>query len=156
MTAEVEFRQATEADASAISHLIYDTARLFITGQFSEQAKQIFYHSVTAISIRNAIKTNVCYHVAEHNGALIGVIGIRDHTHLYHLFVEGSAQKQGIGQRLWQVALANNLSGASVTQITVNSADSALPFYRKLGFEACGQTFEKMGIVATPMRYVIK
>jgi predicted GNAT family N-acyltransferase len=82
---------------------------------------------------------------------LAGVVGIRDHTHLYHLFVDKSAHEQGLGKQLWQVARDHCLALKGDTKFTVNSSNHALAFYQKLGFKATGPAFSKMGIVSTPM-----
>jgi hypothetical protein len=37
------------------------------------------------------------YHVAERAGALVGVVGIRNPSHLYHLLVDDRYQRQGFG-----------------------------------------------------------
>lgn len=64
---------------------------------------------MTPDSIERYMQTGYRYHVAEMDAKLVGVIGIRDNVHLYHLFVAERYQRQGLAKKLWQFAMEVSL-----------------------------------------------
>ena len=63
------------------------------------------------------------YHVAETvGGEIVGVVALRNHAHLYHLFVAEDFQRHGIGRSLWKAAMAEALAHGNSGEFTVNSS----------------------------------
>ena len=91
------------------------------------------------------------YHVAEVDGQLVGVVGVRNNAHLFHLFVAELYQRQGIASNLWNVAMQACLDAGNPGKFTVNSSRYALGVYEKLGFVACSSPQEVNGIIFYPM-----
>ena len=84
---------------------------------------------------------------------LIGVIALRDNTHISLLFVESTRHKQGIGKTLmaWAFTQARAACPETDFTMTVNSSPYARYFYEKMGFEASGGEQVKDGIRFIPM-----
>jgi GNAT superfamily N-acetyltransferase len=83
---------------------------------------------------------------------LIGVIATRDEgRHIALFFVDGEYHRSGIGRRLWQAVLEDNISEA----ITVNSSIYAKEVYEHLGFEQTDTVRESDGIKYVPMKYIV-
>ncbi len=93
-----------------------------------------------------AAYANYVYEVA---GKLVGYIASKDGCHLYHLFVAGEYQQQGIARRLWQYVLDRS----PCTSFTVRSSLNAVPVYRRFGFKNSGPVGEREGILFQPMEY---
>ena len=85
------------------------------------------------------------------DGQIVGVISLRDNTHISLLFVAKNHHRQGIAKDLLQVALADVRARPNNGQITVNSSPYAVEAYEHLGFVRTGDQQEKDGIVFTPM-----
>ncbi|MBI3524376.1 MAG: GNAT family N-acetyltransferase [Betaproteobacteria bacterium] len=83
---------------------------------------------------------------------LVGVVALRDRTHLFHLFIERSFQRRGIGRALWLAALTTVDPERTIGVFTVNSSLVALPVYEKFGFEPAGPKIEANGISFIPMQ----
>ncbi|MCW8999057.1 MAG: GNAT family N-acetyltransferase, partial [Kangiellaceae bacterium] len=80
---------------------------------------------------------------------IIGVLGMKNPTHIFHFFVRESYHGQGIGRLLWQ----HLLDLSDEREFTVNASRYAQNIYKKLGFSSNGKLFEKNGISCFPMIY---
>ena len=92
------------------------------------------------------------YTVAEDDGDILGFIGIRDRSHLFHLFVSKDHQGKGISRRLWNNALRVASEQSDALAFTVNSSLNAVPVYRRFGFAETAPVVEKHGVAFLPMR----
>jgi GNAT superfamily N-acetyltransferase len=88
-------------------------------------------------------------HVAESRGAVIGMIDLADASHICLFFVETAHQRKGVGRNLLAQAIAAQTAS---TAITVNSAPSAVPAYRALGFIETAPEADEHGIRFVAMR----
>lgn len=88
--------------------------------------------------------------VALARGEIVGMLEVRDGTHVAMLFVDGDWQRRGISRRLL-VAAFGPVDGWPM--LTVNSAPDAVGAYERLGFVAtAGQQEADNGIRFIPMR----
>lgn len=148
----IDVRTARPDDASAISELIHSLIRFALADPEAEPAEG-FLNTVSASAIGEYLSSErYLYHVAEVDGRLAGVVGVRDGSHLYHLFVDQQFHGQGVGGRLWQKARAAAEAAGPPECFTVNSSIYGIPIYRKFGFEPEGELTEKDGVAFQPMR----
>ena len=86
---------------------------------------------------------------------IVGMITLRDSTHISLLFVDEAYHRQGIGR-----ALINHLAEYLLTEIgayrvTVNASPYGTPFYHKMGFRDIGPEEVRDGIIYTPMEFIL-
>jgi GNAT superfamily N-acetyltransferase len=81
----------------------------------------------------------------------VGFIGLRDGTHLQHLFVEPQYQGQGIASKLW-VAVLDLCRLRGIEALTVNASRKAIPIYQAWSFEVSNSVQIAAGVQSTPMR----
>jgi GNAT superfamily N-acetyltransferase len=81
-------------------------------------------------------------------------VGVRDNSHVHHLFVAENHQKCGLARELWKVAREACLDAGNLGRFTVFSSKYALGVYRAFGFIESGSPEIKDGVVATPMTCV--
>ncbi|MBP2657034.1 MAG: Histone acetyltransferase HPA2-related acetyltransferase [Firmicutes bacterium] len=87
---------------------------------------------------------------------IVGVISIRESSHISLLFVKKEYQRRGIARRLFELALEKCCTAKPNLQvITVNSSLYAVGIYEKMGFEATDSEQEKDGIIFTPMKLTV-
>jgi len=87
---------------------------------------------------------------------IVGVISIRESSHISLLFVKKEYQRRGIARRLFELALEKCCTVKPNLQIiTVNSSLYAVGIYEKMGFEATDSEQEKDGIIFTPMKLTV-
>lgn len=149
----MEIRKATIEDAPAISELIRPLAEQYIAHEFSPEGAANLLASMEPEAIEGYLASGYEYHVAEEEGELAGVVGVRDNSHLYHLFVADDFGGRGLARRLWGVARDACRQAGSVGEFTVNSSRFAVGMYRKLGFVETGPPETRQGVTSIPMKW---
>lgn len=151
----ITIRPASSDDAPSIASLITSLGKKFITCDFGSEGKVNFLSSVEESAIRRLLSEDNGYFVAEAADRIVGAVGIRSRTHLFHLFVAEPFQGTGLGRKLWfharEEVVSSNYEGA----LTVNSSRNAVSFYEKLGFVQDGGLDERGGVVAIPMSLAV-
>ena len=148
----MEFRAGSPADAEAIAGLIA-SFQSDLTDDPSGAGAEEFLASVSLQAEREYLASErYRYLLAYSDSPLAGFIAIRDGSHLFHLFVERSHQRQGIGRRLWERALGQLCAAGNDGCFTVNSSLSAVPVYQAFGFVPTGPIQSMHGISFLPMR----
>jgi ribosomal protein S18 acetylase RimI-like enzyme len=148
----LHIERAAPADAEAISRLIHGLARAFTLDPAGRGA-EAFMRSISAEAIRGfSWAPNFAYFKGLLDGELAGVVALRDHGHLYHLFVDSKFQGCGIARALWLHARLSAEAAGNPGGFTVNSTPVAVPVYERFGFRATGAQVEMNGIAYVPMR----
>lgn len=144
-------RKAKQDDIDEISQLITKLVIKYILPTCSKEGGQLILNSMDPNCISGYLDAGYEYHVAELNGELIGVVGMKDNSHLYHLFVADSQQGKGLSRTLWEQARDECLTNGNEGKFTVNSALNAADIYLKLGFVPTCGIREKFGVKDMPM-----
>lgn len=84
-------------------------------------------------------------------GIMIGVVSIRNRSHISLLFVDADHHRQGIATALLKHLFSYAKNEMDISEITVNAAPFAIGFYHKIGFQDLGKEKETDGIRYTPM-----
>ncbi len=83
---------------------------------------------------------------------IVGVGSMKDHRHLYHLFVQPQQQGRGIARQLWTQLRSRALAHGNGGVFTVNSSLNAVPVYQRLGFVPTVAPQARHGIRYQPMQ----
>jgi GNAT superfamily N-acetyltransferase len=142
-------REARVSDAPAISRLIVGLVDYFLSDPDAPELGPFLETLTPAATAERIQSRNFDYLVAEYGSGILGVIAIRDDSHVYHLFVQSDAHRRGIARALWEHARARS----AATAFTVNSSIFAVPAYERLGFTAVDVPQTKDGLVFVPMEY---
>lgn len=148
----VEIREATVENAEAISCLAYELSARYIVPDFTPKGREMLLNSMTKEKIRKYMKDGFRYHVAAFNDQVIGVIAIRDNSHLYHLFVNENFQRQGIATCLWETVRDICLATGNSGRFTVNASLNARPVYERFGFVTTSSIQDQNGVITIPMK----
>jgi GNAT superfamily N-acetyltransferase len=156
----MNIRLATAADAGQIAKLIEVLALKFITLDLSPVATQHLLNANNEAAISSFMQQGFVYFVAEHADAtsaeIIGCIGMRHNSHLYHLFVTEDWQGQGLARLLWQQAMQYCEAEGNPGSYTVNSSNNAVAVYQALGFVRTGPVQQMHGVWFNPMQLDMK
>jgi GNAT superfamily N-acetyltransferase len=145
-------RTATLGDAAAMSALVGSLMAFLLPAPEDPEAAAPFLDEFTPKAFRAYLSSDrYRYHVAEREGALVGMVGIRDNEHLFHLMVAERAHRQGLARRLWTRAKRETIAAGNPGYFTVNSSPYAVPVYRRFGFVATAPEQRKKGVVFVPM-----
>lgn len=103
-------------------------------------------------SIGKYLSTNYDYVVAvSTSNEVVGVAGVRDRTHLYHLFVDDNFQGNGLSRKLWEIAKEEAITKGNNGKFTVNSAVNSEGVYLRFGFKRTEGIRNRQGMVDIPM-----
>jgi GNAT superfamily N-acetyltransferase len=135
-------RPFVDADLAPAAALLRRAALDFILHESTLEGARDFLARHGEDGLRANIAAGFVYHAALADGELAGFIGLRERSHVFHLFVDERWQRRGIARRLWEtardVALESAQESASGARhpgvFTVNASNHALPFYESLGF----------------------
>lgn len=148
---QIQIRKASEADAAAIHDLIRALSVPFLLSPDGAGA-EVFLASIGEPALRGFIAApNFDYRVAEADGVLAGVVAMRDHSHLFHLFVAPARQRQGLARDLWHRVWHTALEAGNPGRFTVNASVNAVPVYERFGFVVASPRVEKNGVAFVPM-----
>ena len=149
----IRFMQAELKHAQALSELIQPLAKKYVCPTCDETFHEELLASMTGRSLGEYIQAGYQYHIAvDSESRIIGAIGMRDSTHLYHLFVSDDYQGQGVARKLWEIAKSDSLHQTKHTHFTVNSAVNAEHIYKSFGFKRIAGVRTRGGMVDIPMR----
>ena len=152
MSNQLSFQKVTSNEYLQTLGLIRKVFDSFIGPTYSEQGSAEFYKYIDLTTFSERQKTNHFTLVAKDQDRVVGVIEVRDFSHVAMLFVDGEYQHQGIGKRLLADALAICKNhNPDLKELTVHSSINACPIYRKLGFVAKSEEKEVNGIRFTTM-----
>lgn len=146
-----QIRDATAADAEQISDFIIPLVQQFIVPSCRPEGVVLLLNSLSPAAMAGYLRQDYHFQLAFKDDTLIGVVGLRERRHLFHLFVASSMQRTGLGQKLWYLALRQAMADGSDGHFTVNSAVHAVEFYKKLGFVATQGPRDRAGVVDIPM-----
>ncbi len=125
-------RQCTESDFTTMFEIINDAAQVY-RGVIPEDCWNEPYMS--SEELRHEIEDGVVFWGLEHDGQLLGVMGIQDKNNLTlirHAYIRTQAQKLGIGTRLLQHL--ENIIEKPILIGTWAAASWAISFYEKNGY----------------------
>ena len=150
-------RLIKEVDSKDIYQAVTLVGRVFdefVGVDYSEQGKNTFKNGLESIFEEYSSgmtpenrKIWACYQ----GGQIIGVIAIRDTSHISLLFVDKQNHKKGVARLMFNYVLNEIKKTDAITQITVHSSAYAVKAYECLGFVRTGEQQEKDGILFTPM-----
>lgn len=147
----MHIRPARIDEAAQLSRLINDLVPQLSLSE-DRTGIEIFLASISASAIEGYIRAeNFCYQVGESAGQLVGVVAIRDNSHLYHLFVAREFQDQGLARTLWQSAREAAIQRGNSGRFTVNASLNAAPVYQRFGFVATEPAQTLHGVTFQPM-----
>ena len=147
--APLTFRPARPDEVEAVSALALRVFAADAAADHTEEGVAEYgrFAGVEAMRARDARLT-----VAEAAGGphpvLVGMLEIRDGTHVALLFVDPAHQRRGVGRALLEAALG---PADGWPTLTVNSTPSAVGAYERLGFREAAPVREQKGIRFVPM-----
>lgn len=151
----MQIRQATIEDAPAISQLIVPLAETHIAHEFTPEGAANLLKYMQPEAIQQCFEDGYDYHVAEEHGVIVGAVGTRDNSHLYHLFVADAWSGRGFARQLWLTALNACRERADIECFTVYSSAYAIGMYRGFGFVQTGPADVRNGVSSFPMKLTV-
>jgi GNAT superfamily N-acetyltransferase len=126
-------RRCNQKDVGTIQEIINDSARAY-RGHIPEDC----YHRpyMPEDELRSEVADGVVFHGYEHNGRLVGVMGIQDKgpvVLIRHAYTRTAERRKGVGSKLLEHLL--EMTTKPVLVGTWRDAEWAVRFYQKHSFE---------------------
>jgi GNAT superfamily N-acetyltransferase len=143
-----------ETDVNELVRSVFDE---FVAPGYSNDGILAFKKLINTGSFIERLNSGSLVMLAISEQKIIGILELRNYSHIALLFVEKSFQRLGIAQELCRrsVELCRKLN-PELQEITVNSSPNALGAYQQIGFTPTEDEKENNGIRFTPMALKIE
>ncbi len=136
--------------------MVYDSFHTFDAKDYTKNGCASFlgYASFRNFSSRQG-RDHTSF-IAKEESTIVGMIEVRNKSHISMLFVSPPYLGKGYGRALVEYAV-NDMKriNQELTGVTVNAAPFAHGFYLHLGFQDTEPTINSDGLIYTPMRLLL-
>lgn len=153
MNDNILIRTINENEWEEAMNLAWDTFILYEAPEYTKEGITSFRNFVRDPILKTLFiegKYNVL--AAFNNNIIVGIIGVRNETHISLLFVDSEYHKKGIARRLVENTFERTYEKYGKREMTVNSSPYAVGFYHKMGFVDTDIEQTTDGIRYTPMK----
>jgi GNAT superfamily N-acetyltransferase len=134
---------ARSEDADELYSLVERVADEMVSADFTPGGSEEFYKAVRMIVFDRPEGHTLL--TAKRNGALAGMIDVRDHYHICLFFVDVNEQHKGVGRQLFEEVKRRRPRDMPFFY-EVNSSLFAVPIYEALGFRKLTGVRQRNGI----------
>ena len=152
------FKPFEEGQEYIVSELVWGVFKEFEAPDYSKEGIKTFKDFIVPQNIVDMVKaSDFKIYCCFDNKSLIGVLALKDNTHIALLFVCKKYHRRGIAKELLKIALADiSIYCPDASELTVNSSPYAVKIYERLGFFPRGKMEERDGIKFVPMKKIIQ
>ena len=151
-----QIRRAYEDEWDDAMDLAWRTFLKYEADIYSEEGVRNFEDFITDTTLYRMFTMGVYQlFVALDGSKIIGMITLRNSSHISLLFVDEKYHRRGVGSALISYLQEYLLMQTAIDKVTVNAAPYGVAFYHKLGFCDIGPEEVKDGIRYTPMKFVL-
>ena len=151
-----QIRSAYREDWEEAMSLAWRTFLQFEADDYSPEGVKNFENFITDTTLyRMFVMGAYQMFVALDGKKIVGMITLRDMTHISLLFVDEKYHRQGIGRALMLYLENYLLTELQASRVTVNASPYGVDFYHRLGFRDLYPEQKKDGIIYTPMEFVL-
>jgi GNAT superfamily N-acetyltransferase len=136
IVSSIIYRQIHPSETAAASSLAREVFDQFVAPHYQTEGVAEFHHYASAEAVSQRHQSGHITVVAEHSGELVGMLHLRQPSHISMLFVQASRQRGGIARGL--LTAAGALGGDTDCEFTVSSSPNAVSAYERLGFRITG------------------
>ncbi len=157
MNNPIQIRLINPGEEVEVVNLVARSFNEFIAPDFPEEGIEEFFRYSNPRALIKRSEGSHFVLVAEAEGAIAGMIEIREMRHVSMLFVEKAFHRRGIGKELLGAALDRIKSESRPPKkVTVHSSRFAVPFYESLGFTRTEDEKIIHGVIHIPMALVLR
>ena len=146
------YRAIKHGEEIEVFNMIRKTFNEFISPNYTDEGIDEFMKYIDPNNITNRLKKNHFIVVATDQENILGIIEVRNYSHISLYFVDESYQGYGIGRELSEISIERcKMQNQNLEKITVNSSPYAINIYKKLGFKQVESEKTIHGIRFIPM-----
>ncbi|MFX0126358.1 MAG: GNAT family N-acetyltransferase, partial [Candidatus Hodarchaeota archaeon] len=148
MNEKISYRLMESGEEAEGCELVIQVFDKFISELYSEEGVREFLRYVKPLLFILRSKANHFVLIAKEQEKIIGMIEVRNYTHIPLFYVHQKFQQKGVGKELLRRALEICLEHKlELLEITVNSSPNAVVIYENLGFVKAGSEQLRNGII---------
>ncbi len=153
MTEQVpSIRRMKHSEEGIVCRLVVEVFSEFVAPLYSQEGVSEFLRYIDPDLMSKRAKSNHFVLMAESDNRLVGIIEVRDFTHISLLFILREAQHKGIARQLLDEALQIcSRKNPNMSHISVHSSPNSIEAYEHLGFRSEGSEKLEHGILYVPM-----
>lgn len=152
METSYHIRSAYREEWEAAMALAWKTFLRFEADVYSEEGVHNFENFITDTTLhRMFVMGAYQMFVALDQDRIIGMITLRDSSHISLLFVDERYHRKGVGRALMDYLTDYMANEMGIRRVTVNASPYGVGFYHKLGFQDLRSEERRDGIIYTPM-----
>ena len=144
------YRPIQPSELAAVSALAREAFDHSVASYYEPEGVTEFHNYASVEALAQRCPAGHITLVAELDRELVGMLHLREPSHISMLFVHPVHQRKGIGRRL--LAAATAMFSDSARALTVCSSPNAVPAYLRLGFQATGSEQCVHGVRFIPMQ----
>ncbi len=145
----MEIRRILKDEMEEALNLVWEVFLEFEASDYTEEGINEFKKTINS---KTWVKNRDFYGAFDNKNKILGVIAIKDITHIALFFVDGKYHRKGIGRKLLNKVELLNDKGF----LTVNSSPYAHIVYKHLGFKDTDKEQCINGLKFIPMRKELK
>ncbi|MGS7252973.1 GNAT family N-acetyltransferase [Pseudomonas anuradhapurensis] len=143
----MQIRPLTHDDLPHASALCLDAFTQAVAPTLPAQGVATFARVAAADAFAERMQGDNLILVGVVDGAMVGLVELKQGSHIAMLFIAPRWQRQGIGARLMNAALEH----ARAEVVTVRASLPSVPAYQHYGFTLAGEVNAFAGMVYQPM-----
>lgn len=148
----ISYRLMRPGEETQINDLIVRVFEEFIGRHYPPEGVREFLAYVEPRSLKERFLSNHFTLVATIGDRIVGVIEVRDNSHVCLFFVDKDHHERGIGKGLIRHALEMcRQNRPNLAAVDVNSSPNSVGVYKRLGFVPVGSEKTVNGITFVPM-----
>lgn len=147
-----EIRFVSSDEWEAAMELAWKTFLEFEGDVYPPEGVRSFEDFITDSALKKMFIMGAYQVMAAYDGRkMVGMISLRNETHISLLFVDRYYHRRGIGRALILKLSEYVKDEIGKSRITVNASPYGVEFYHRLGFQDVGPQKQQDGIIFTPM-----
>lgn len=156
METSYQIRSAYRDEWQDAMALAWKTFLQFEADVYTPEGVRNFENFITDSTLyRMFVKGEYQLFIALERRKIVGMITLRDSTHISLLFVDSAYHRKGIGRALIKYLTDYLLTEVGAGRMTVNASPYGVGFYHKIGFRDLGSEEVRDGIIYTPMEIIL-
>lgn len=156
METSYQIRSAYRDEWQDAMALAWKTFLQFEADVYTPEGVRNFENFITDSTLyRMFVKGEYQLFIALERRKIVGMITLRDSTHISLLFVDSAYHRKGIGRALIKYLKDYLLTEVGAGRMTVNASPYGVGFYHKIGFRDLGSEEVRDGIIYTPMEIIL-
>ncbi|MFD0860659.1 GNAT family N-acetyltransferase [Sungkyunkwania multivorans] len=148
--------QKNNTNFDEMHQLVQESFLLHVAPQYSKEGIDTFLALIQEDNLKERAEENTSLFItARHHNVIIGVLELRQHSHITLLFVKDDYRGKGVAFSLLESAIkrCKNVY-PDMKRLTLNASPNSLHIYKRMGFVETADQQQNNGVIYTPMKYV--